>query len=164
MRLCGSRTDSTQAIRTRSRKRRRFSKLGPVDFLGSQQHFKFTGRLGQWLRELNPLRLQYVILRTKSKNRYDSCTYIYVRGLCDRNMGLLPASNRHFTVSPHEVCTCFRSAAGSHFTACLPTEEKWSLFGAVRCFGKFWKITIVGPSSIHRLAWNTSTDANYKTI
>ena len=22
-------------------------------------------------------------------------------------------------------------------------------------FGKFWKITIVGPSSIHRLAWNT---------
>ena len=26
-------------------------------------------------------------------------------------------------------------------------------------FGEFWKITIVGPSSIHRLAWNTT--ANY---
>ena len=38
------------------------------------------------------------------------CTYIYVHRLCDRNMGLLPASNRHFTVSPHEVFTCFRSA------------------------------------------------------
>ena len=37
----------------------------------------------------NPLRLLYV--------------YIYVHGLSDRNMGLLPASNRHFTVSPHEV-------------------------------------------------------------
>ena len=86
---------------------------------------------------LNPLRLQYIILRTKSQNRCDSCTYIYVHGLCDRNMGLLPASNRHFTVSPHEVFTCFRSAAGSHFTACLPTEEKWSLLGVVRCF---WRV------------------------
>ena len=49
-------------------------------------------------------------------------------------------SNRHFTVSPHrphEVFTCFRSAAGSHFTACLPTEEKWSLLGVVRCF---WQV------------------------
>ena len=44
-----------------------------------------------------PLRLKYV--------------YIYVHGICDRNMGLLPASNRHFTVSTHEVFTCFRSAA-----------------------------------------------------
>ena len=62
---------------------------------------------------LNPLRLQYVILRTKSQNHCDSCTYIYiyVHGLCDRNMGLLQASNRHFTVSPHEVFTCFRSVA-----------------------------------------------------
>ena len=86
---------------------------------------------------LNPLRLQYVILRTKSQNRCDYCTYIYVHGLCDQNMGLLPASNQHFTVSPLEVFTCFRSAAGSHFTACLPTEEKWSLLGVVRCF---WRV------------------------
>ena len=49
---------------------------------------------------VNPLRLQYVILCTKSQNRCDYCTYIYVHGLCDRNMGLLPASKRHFTVSP----------------------------------------------------------------
>ena len=85
----------------------------------------------------NPLRLQYVILRTKSQNRCDYCTYIYVHGLCDRNMGLLPASKRHFMVSPHEVFTWFRSAAGSHFIACLPTEEKWSLIAVVRCF---WRV------------------------
>ena len=59
----------------------------------------------------NPLQLQYVILRTKSQNRCDSSTYIYVHGLCDRNMGLLRVSNRHFMVSPHEVFTCFRSVA-----------------------------------------------------
>ena len=52
-------------------------------------------------------------------------------------MGLLPASNRHFTVSPHEVFTCFRSAAGSHFKACSPAEEKLSLLGVVRCF---WRV------------------------
>ena len=39
------------------------------------------------------------------KPRCHSCTYIYVHGLCDRIMGLLPASKRHFTVSPHEVFT-----------------------------------------------------------
>ena len=78
-----------------------------------------------------------IYIRTKSQNRCDSCTYIYVHGLCDRNMGRLPASNQHFTVSPHEVFTCFRSAAGSHFTACLPTEEKWNLLGVVRCF---WRV------------------------
>ena len=110
-------------------------------------------------RGFNPFRLSYVYIRTKSQNRCDSCTYIYVHGLCDQNMGLLPASNRHFTVSPHEVFTCFRSAAGSHFTACWPMEEKWSLLELSAVFGEFWKITIVGPSSIHRLAWNTM--ANY---
>ena len=52
---------------------------------------------------LNPFVLSYVYIRTKSQNRCDSCTYIYVHGLCDRNRGLLPASKRHFTVSPHEV-------------------------------------------------------------
>ena len=34
------------------------------------------------------LTLSYVYIRTKSQNRCDSCTYIYVHGLCDRNMGL----------------------------------------------------------------------------
>ena len=69
-----------------------------------------------------PLRLLYVYIRTRTlRSKYG-------------------ASNRHFTVSPHrphEVFTCFRSAAGSHFTACLPTEEKWSLVGVVRCF---WQV------------------------
>ena len=37
----------------------------------------------------------------------------------------------------HEVFACFRSAACSHFTACLPKEEKWSLLGVVRCF---WRV------------------------
>ena len=59
----------------------------------------------------NPFVLSYVYIRTKYQNRCDSCTYIYVHWLCDRNMGLLPVSNRHFTVSPHEVFTCFRSVA-----------------------------------------------------
>ena len=96
--------------------------------------------------------------RTKSQNRCDSCTYIqvYVHGLCDRNMGLLPASNRHFTVSPHEVFTCFRSAW--HPLHQMFTNRKksgvYSKLSAV--FGEFRKITIVGPSSIHRLAWNTT--------
>ena len=87
--------------------------------------------------KVNPFRLSYVYIRTKSQNRCDSCTYIYIHALCDRNMRLLPASDRHFTVSPHEVFMCFRSADGSHFTACLPTEEKWSLLGVVRCF---WRV------------------------
>ena len=52
-------------------------------------------------------------------------------------MGLLAASNRHFTVSPHEVFTWFWSAGGSHFMACLPTGEKLSLIGVVRCF---WRV------------------------
>ena len=55
---------------------------------------------------------------------------------------------------------CFRSAAGSHFTACIPSRnisEVYSELSAV--IGKFWKITIVGPSSIHRLAWNTTANS-----
>ena len=40
------------------------------------------------LNWLNPFVLSYVYIRTKSQNRCDSCTYIYVHGLRDRNMGL----------------------------------------------------------------------------
>ena len=50
-----------------------------------------------WIFQLNPLRLQYVILRMKSQNRCDSCMYIYVHRLCDQNIGLLPASNQGIT-------------------------------------------------------------------
>ena len=54
---------------------------------------------------LNPFRLLYGYIRTKMVTRCDFRTDISVHGLCDRNMGLLPASKRHFTVSPHEVFT-----------------------------------------------------------
>ena len=53
----------------------------------------------------NPFRLLYGYIRTKMVTRCDFRTDISVHGLCDRNMGLLPASKRHFTVSPHEVFT-----------------------------------------------------------
>ena len=56
---------------------------------------------------INPFVLSYVyFISTKSQNRCDSCTYIYVHGLYDRNMGILPASNR---LRYHP--TCFRSVA-----------------------------------------------------
>ena len=53
----------------------------------------------------NPFRLLYGYIRTKMVTRCDFRTDISVHGLCDRNMGLLLASKRHFTVSPHEVFT-----------------------------------------------------------
>ena len=47
------------------------------------------------------------------RKRRPAVTFVHisVHGLCDRNMGPLPASNRHFTVSLHEVFTCYRSVA-----------------------------------------------------
>ena len=54
---------------------------------------------------INPFRLLYGYIRTKMVTRCDFRTDISVHRLCDRNMGLLPASKRHFTVSPHEVFT-----------------------------------------------------------
>ena len=42
----------------------------------------------------------------------------------------------------------------------LPSRKKSGVYSELSTvFGEFWKITIVGPSSIHRLAWNTM--ANY---
>ena len=48
-------------------------------------------------------------------------------------MGLLTASNRHFTVSAHEVSGLWHPFV-SMFTK---SEEKWSLLGVVRCF---WRV------------------------
>ena len=109
--------------------------------------------------DINHFVLSYVYIRTKSQNRCDSCTYIYVHGLYDRNVGLLLPSNRHFTLSLHEVFTCFRSVASisQHVYQVGRKVEFTRSLSAV--FGEFWKITIGGPSSIHRLAWNTT--ANY---
>ena len=54
-------------------------------------------------------------------------------------MGLLTDTLRyHHTV--HTRCSRasgLQPAAGSHFIACLPTEETWSLVGVVRCF---WQV------------------------
>ena len=85
----------------------------------------------------NPFVLSYVYVRTKSQTPL-RLLYVYIRTRTLRSKyGALPASKRHFTVSPHEVFTSFRSAAGSHFKACLPTEEELSLLGVVRCF---WRV------------------------
>ena len=55
---------------------------------------------------------------------------------------------------------CFRSAVAitEHV---YQSEEKWSLLEVVysklsAVFSESWKITIVRPSSIRRLAWNTT--------
>ena len=82
--------------------------------------------------------------------------YVYV--LCDRNMGLLPASN---TLRYHHT-RCSR-ASDLQLAAILQHVYQRKKSGVCSelsaVFGEFWKITIVGPSSIHRLAWNTT--ANY---
>ena len=60
----------------------------------------------------------------------------------------------------HTVHTRCSRASGLQLAAILQqvTQRKkigvYSELSAV--FGKFWKITIVGPSSIHRLVWNTT--------
>ena len=77
--------------------------------------------------------------RTKSQNRCDSCTYIYVHGLCDQRMGHEAVSNGHFMVSVAWAVHVPRSA-GSHYSACLPSGRKlefnrsYPLFSA--SFGK----------------------------
>ena len=96
------------------------------------------------------------IIRTKFPNRCDSCTYIYVHGLCDRNMGLLTDTLRYH----HTVHTRCSRASGLQPAAILQhiyQRKKSGVYSELSAvFGKFWKITIVGPSSIHRLVWNTT--------
>ena len=97
------------------------------------------------IQKINPLQLQYVILRTKSQNHCDSFTYIYVHGLCDRNMGLLPASNRHFMVSPHEVFTCFRSVASI-------TQHVYQFRRKVEFLASFGKLRL--SDEVQFIAWH----------
>ena len=113
-----------------------------------------------WPCMFNPLRLQYVKLRTKSQNRCDSCTYIYtytdfaieIWGFYRR---LTDTLRYHYTRCSH--------ASGLQLVAILQhvyQRKKSGVYSELSAvFGEFWKITIVGPSSIHRLAWNTT--ANY---
>ena len=107
--------------------------------------------------DINPFRLSYVYIRTKFPNRCDSCTYIiYVHGLCDQNMGLLTDTLRYH----HTVHTRCSRASGLQPAAILQhiyQRKKSGVYSELSAvFGKFWKITIVGPSSIHRLVWNTT--------
>ena len=61
------------------------------------------------------------------------------------------------TRSVHVNTSGFRSA-GSHCSGCLPIRKSGVLSELSTVFGGFSKITIVGPTSIHRLAWNTTAD------
>ena len=99
----------------------------------------------------NPFRLSYVYIRTKFPN----CTYIYVHGLCDRNMRLLIDTLRyHHTV--HTRCSRASGLQPAAIFQHVYQRKKSGVYSELSAvFGKFWKITIVGPSSIHRLVWNT---------
>ena len=105
----------------------------------------------------NPLRLQYVILRTKSQNRCGSCTYIYTyTAFAIKIWGFYRCLTD--TLRYHHM-RCSR-ASSLQLAAILQhvyQRKKSGVYSGVVCC--FWKITIVGPSSIHRLAWNTT--ANY---
>ena len=118
-------------------------------------HAPFASGLSCW-NAINPFRLSYVYIRTKFPNRCDSCTYIYVHGLCDRNMGLLTDTLRYH----HTVHTRCSRASGLQLAAILQhvyQRKKSGVYSELSSvFGKFWKLTIVGPSSIHRLVWNTT--------
>ena len=106
---------------------------------------------------INPLRLQYVILRTKSQNRCDYSTYIYK--YTDFAIEIWGFYRRLTDTLRYHHTRCSR-ASGLQLAAILQQVNQrkksgvYSELSAV--FGEFWKITIVGPSSIHRLAWNTT--------
>ena len=79
--------------------------------------------------------------------RCDFRTDISVHGLCDRNMRLYPASNRHFTVSPARGVHVL-PAAGSHCISLFTSWEKVEFTRSLSLFFcEFVKVTIAGPSS-----------------
>ena len=74
-------------------------------------------------------------------------------------MELLPASNQHFFKRyPHTRCSHASGLLASITSDVYQSEQKWSLLEVVRRFSRVLKITIGGPSSIHRLAWNTTVN------
>ncbi len=84
-----------------------------------------------------PLRLLYVYIRTRTlPSKYGALRYQHMG--CSRAFGLQLAA--------------ILKQVHQRKTSCVYSELS-------TVFGEFWKITIVGPSSIHRLAWNTT--ANY---
>ena len=85
---------------------------------------------------------------------------IYVHGLCDRNMGFLPASNRHYGITPrgvHVLPVCSWQPFYSMFTNRRKVEFTRSCPLFLASFGKLRLSDQV--QFIHRLAWNTK--ANY---
>ena len=102
---------------------------------------------------INPLRLQYVILRTKSLNRCDSCKYIYT--YTDFAIEIWGFYRCITDTLRYHHTRCSR-ASGLQLAAILQHVYQWKKSGVYSelsaVFGELWKITIVGPSSIHRLA------------
>ena len=85
--------------------------------------------------------------------------WVFYRGLTD-------TLRYNHTRCSHEVLwygITTRGASGLQLAAILQHVYQWKKSGVYSelsaVFGEFWKITIVRPSSIHRLAWNTT--ANY---
>ena len=101
---------------------------------------------------LNPFVLSYVYIRTKSKNCCDSCTYIYVHGLYDRNMGLY---RRLTDILRYHPTSCSRASGLWHPLVSMFTksEEKWILLLScplfLASFGKLWL-----SDQIQFIAWH----------
>ena len=61
-------------------------------------------------------------------------------------MGLLPASNRHFTVSAHEVFTCFRSVASI-------SQDVYQVGRKVEFVRCFWRV-------LENYDWRTKSNSS----
>ncbi len=83
----------------------------------------------------NPLRLHYIILRTKSQNRCDSCTYTYT-DFAIEIWGFYRCLTDTLRYHP---TSCSRASSLRHPLVSMFTksEEKWSLLGVFRCF---WRV------------------------
>ncbi len=104
---------------------------------------------------LNPLRLQYVILRTKSQNRCDSCTYTYTDFAIE-----IWGFYRHLTDTLRYWHTrCSRASGLWHPLVSIFTksEEKWSLLGVCPLFlASFVKLPLAD-----RTKFNSSLGLGY---
>ena len=71
-------------------------------------------------------------------------------------MGPWPASNRHFMVIS-ELGDHVLYSAGSHYIMLFTSQKESEFCAGLPCFlPEFLKVTIAGPSSIHRLALKTT--------
>ena len=104
-------------------------------------------KIAAWLKHCKPsphtelpsLTLSYVYIRTKSQNRCDSCTYIYVHRLFDRNMGLYRRLNDTLRYHPTRCSRDFGlqlAAILQMFTNGRKVEFTWSCPLSLASFGK----------------------------